>query len=283
MLLSRQHTWTGHVVRMNASFDRQSEMLEDSTYATWIAQSDTSTPPISTRGTAWRTAVKKGAAKAETKRATDAEIKWQRRHKRALALENRTNHQPEFACRYCGRNLTARIDQLSRERACARKRWTICDVNVLLETEKTADDDGEHYSDTLLRKPQFGHISATHTKYTYFEANMNYFCDKIKRLHHLRQFSPWKLAQTLANILLAAHTCNHTTGRTHLQPYYRPHTLATILPAAHTCNHTTGRTHLQPHNRAHTLANMLPAVHTCNHTTGRTHLQPYYRRGHIKK
>ena len=71
---------------------------------------------------AWCTAVKRGAAKAETKRATYAEIKRQRRQKRALALANRTNQQPEFACRYCGRKLAARIGQLSHERACARKR-----------------------------------------------------------------------------------------------------------------------------------------------------------------
>ena len=40
-----------------ASYGRQSEMLEDHTYATWTAQSDTSTPPISTIGTGrrWRT------------------------------------------------------------------------------------------------------------------------------------------------------------------------------------------------------------------------------------
>ena len=71
-----------------ASYGRQSEMLEDDTYAIWTAQSDTSTPPISTRGTGrrWRsiavhggTAVKKGAAKAKTKRTTDAEIKRQSR------------------------------------------------------------------------------------------------------------------------------------------------------------------------------------------------------------
>ena len=68
---------------------------------------------------AWRTAVTKGAAKAETKRATDAEIKRQRRHERALA--NRRKNQPEFACRYCGRKLAARIGQLSHERAWRRK------------------------------------------------------------------------------------------------------------------------------------------------------------------
>ena len=58
----------------------------------------------------------------KTKRATDAEIKRQRRHERALALANRTNQQPEFARRSCGRKLAARIGQLSHERACARKR-----------------------------------------------------------------------------------------------------------------------------------------------------------------
>ena len=63
----------------------------------------------------------KRSRKAEAKRATDADIK-QRRHERALALANRTNQQPEFACRYCGRKLAARIGQLSHERACARKR-----------------------------------------------------------------------------------------------------------------------------------------------------------------
>ena len=37
MFLSRQLTWTGHVVRMNDdSSDRQSEMLEDRTYATGV-------------------------------------------------------------------------------------------------------------------------------------------------------------------------------------------------------------------------------------------------------
>ena len=37
-------------------------MLEDDTYTTWIAQSDTSTPPISTRGTGrrWRTIAVRG-------------------------------------------------------------------------------------------------------------------------------------------------------------------------------------------------------------------------------
>ena len=64
----------------------------------------------------------KKVAKAETKKATDAEIKLQRRHERALAFANRTNQHPEFACRYCGRKLVARIGQLSHERACARKR-----------------------------------------------------------------------------------------------------------------------------------------------------------------
>ena len=129
-----------------ASYGRQSEML-DQTYATWIAQSDTSTPPISTRGNGgrWRTIAvhgvwpSKGAAKAETKRETNAEIKRQRRQERALALAHRTNQQPEFACRYCGRKLAARIGQLSLERACVRKVDRFCDVNVILETEKTAD------------------------------------------------------------------------------------------------------------------------------------------------
>ena len=51
---------------------------------------------ISHERSAWRTAVKKGASKAETKIATDAEIKRQCRHERALALANRTNQQPEF-------------------------------------------------------------------------------------------------------------------------------------------------------------------------------------------
>ena len=68
MLLSRQLTWTGHIVRMNDDrlpkavlygefFRRQSEMLEDHTYGTRTEQSDTSTPPISTRGIGrrWRT------------------------------------------------------------------------------------------------------------------------------------------------------------------------------------------------------------------------------------
>ena len=68
----------------------------------------------------WRTAVK--TAKAERTRATDAKIKRQRRHERALALANRTNQHPEFACRYCGRKLGVRIGQLSLERAGARKR-----------------------------------------------------------------------------------------------------------------------------------------------------------------
>ena len=107
-----------------ASHGRQSEILEDHTYATWIAQSDTSTPPISTRGTGRRRhpiAVRdvRPKPKAETKRATPADIKRQRRHARALALAHRTDQQPELACRYCGRKLAARIGQLSHERACA--------------------------------------------------------------------------------------------------------------------------------------------------------------------
>ena len=44
---------------------------------------------------AWCTAVKKGAAKAETKRASDVEIKRQRCHERVLALANQTNHTVE--------------------------------------------------------------------------------------------------------------------------------------------------------------------------------------------
>ena len=56
MLLSRQLTWTGHCLKQfcTASYGRQSEMLEDYTYGTWTAQSDTSTPQISTRGTGKR-------------------------------------------------------------------------------------------------------------------------------------------------------------------------------------------------------------------------------------
>ena len=70
---------------------------------------------------AWSMAVKNGAPKAETKIATDAEIKRQRRYERALALANHTNQQPQFACRYCGRKLAARIGQLSHESLCEKK------------------------------------------------------------------------------------------------------------------------------------------------------------------
>ena len=80
---------------------------------------------------AWRTAVKKEATKVETKTATDAKIKRQRRHERALAFANRINQQLEFACLYCGRTLSARIGQLSHERDFARKRSTICDVILI--------------------------------------------------------------------------------------------------------------------------------------------------------
>ena len=139
MLLSRQLTWTGHVVRMNDDRLPKTVLYGE----LWQAMQNVGRPhlrymdctkrylhaaDINKRRweemthdrSAWSTAVKKGAAKA--KRATDAEIKRQRRHARALALANRTDQQPEFACRYCGRKLAARIGQLPHERACARKR-----------------------------------------------------------------------------------------------------------------------------------------------------------------
>ena len=117
MLLSQHLTWTSNIVRMND--DRlpkavlygelwQAKQNFGRPHVTWTAQSDTSMPPISTRGTGrrWRTitvhgihtAIKKGATKAKTKTATDAEIKRQCRHECALALVNQTNQQPALAC-----------------------------------------------------------------------------------------------------------------------------------------------------------------------------------------
>ena len=129
MLLSRQLTWTGHVVRMNA--DRLpkavlcGELWQANCTKRYLYGADINKrywEEMAHHRSACRTAFKKEAAKAETRRATDAEIKRQRGHERALALANRTNQQPEFECRYCGRKLAARIGQLSHERACAKKR-----------------------------------------------------------------------------------------------------------------------------------------------------------------
>ena len=119
MLLSRQLTWTGHVAWMNGDRLPKAVLYGE----LWQAKRNVGrrhlrymdctkrhlhTADINKRHweemahdrSAWRTAVEKRAAKAETKRATDAEIK-RRRHERALALANRTNQQPQFARRYC--------------------------------------------------------------------------------------------------------------------------------------------------------------------------------------
>ena len=137
MLLSQQRTWTGHAIRANDDRLPKAVVHEE----TWQAKRNVGRPhlgyidctkrhlhaaeinkrhweEIGHDRSAWRTAVNKRAAKAGTKRATDAEIKRQPRHERALALANRTNQQPEFACRYYGRKLAARIGQLSHERTC---------------------------------------------------------------------------------------------------------------------------------------------------------------------
>ena len=141
MLLSGQLTYTGDVVRMNDDRRPKAVLYGE----LWQVKRNVGRPhlrymdctkrhfhaaDINKRHweemthdrSASRTAVKKEAAKAGTKRATDADIKRQRHHERALALVNRTDQQPEFACRYCGRKLAARIGQLSHERTCARKR-----------------------------------------------------------------------------------------------------------------------------------------------------------------
>ena len=141
ILLSRQLTWTGHVVWMNDNQLPKAVLYGE----LWQAKRNVGRPhlcyidctkrhlhaadiidrhweEIAHDHSAWRTAVKNGAAKAETRRATDAKIKQQHCHERALTLANRTNQQPEIACQYYGRKLTARIGQLSNERACARKR-----------------------------------------------------------------------------------------------------------------------------------------------------------------
>ena len=140
MILSRQLTWTGHVVRMNddrlpkavlygklwqakRNVGRLHLRYMDCTKRHFHAANINKRhwEEMAYHRSAWRTAVEKGAAKAETKRTTGAEIKRQRRHERAFALANRTNQQPEFACRYCGRKIAARMDQLSIEKACAGK------------------------------------------------------------------------------------------------------------------------------------------------------------------
>ena len=109
MLLSRQLTWTGHVVRTND--DRLPK-------TTWTAQSDNSTPPISTRGTgrrwctmavhgvrwqfmaydgsAWRTAVKKKSHKS--------------RNQKSNRCRNETTTPPWTCARACKSNRsTARV------------------------------------------------------------------------------------------------------------------------------------------------------------------------------
>ena len=134
MLLSRQLTWTGHVVRTND--DRLPKAVLYSKQ--WQAKQNVGRPPLSYMDctkrhlhaaninkrhweemahdhSAWHTAVKKGATKAKPKRATDVETK-------TTNLANRTNQLPEFTCQYCGRKLAARNGQLSHERSYAKKR-----------------------------------------------------------------------------------------------------------------------------------------------------------------
>ena len=99
MLLSQQRTWTGHVVRANDDRLPKAVVHDEP----WQAKRNVGRPhlgymhctkrhlhvaDINKRHweemahdrSAWRTAVNKGAAKAETKRTTDADIKRQDCH-----------------------------------------------------------------------------------------------------------------------------------------------------------------------------------------------------------
>ena len=101
-------------------------VLEDHTYATWTTQSDTSTPPISTRGTGrrWRMIAVHGIRplKKELQKLKPKEQLMLKSNDNA-AMNVRLQIEPiSSQSSHADTAEKNSIDQLSHERACARKR-----------------------------------------------------------------------------------------------------------------------------------------------------------------